>query len=58
MTPEDFESQRTQHASDGETTATASDLAQLGGAHVELDLETIDQMAGGNVVEDFNFTIN
>ena len=41
--------------------ATASDLAQLGGAHVELDLDLIDQVSGGSVeneLSDFNFTVN
>ena len=37
--------------------ATASDLAQLGGAHVELALEMIDQVSGGGYV-DFNFPVN
>jgi predicted ribosomally synthesized peptide with nif11-like leader len=41
-------------------TATASDIAQLTGAGAELDLDTLDAVAGGGAGEysEFNYTFN
>jgi len=44
-------------AADG-ITVTASDVAQLTGADAELDLDTLDAVAGGGDYSDFNYTFN
>jgi predicted ribosomally synthesized peptide with nif11-like leader len=39
-------------------TVSTQDIAALGGASSELSDDTLDRVSGGNVVTDFNFTLN